>query len=267
MSYLIGLSLGESQLISYPIPDSYQTLYLPRYDIIHAKDLLSVYNPVFPPLQESHQMYTYHELNTTTTTATTVITKLRSRYLTNKHHTEIMDMPLKIQVSSYSPPPSSDTSEVSTSPETSLPTISPEAIYCRFNKLQTSFRRLVQVRDALKNRIDSKIASHNLMFAHRTFTLDYKVALTKHLNDFLEPLYQDLEETELELQKIDTGMFQIFCELGRMGNNNTAGNRDGNDGDNGEETEVDTDVDSEVCDEIDSEEDRGIEDDKDHEFV
>ena len=104
------------------------------------------------------------------------------------------------------------------------------------------------------------------MFASRAFTLEYKAALTKHLNDFLEPLYNNLEETEVQLEQADAGMTHIFRELARLENEYAADSpntedkkkkigvegckkRDGDDGYDdydGADTDVDTDVDTEV---------------------
>ena len=109
--------------------------------------------------------------------------------------------------------------------------------------------------------------------------MDYKVALTKHLNDFLEPLYNDLEETEVQLEQADAGMTHIFRELARLENEYAASSPDtknekkktvaedwkkkddGNDGNDGYDSYdgADTDVDTDVDTEVDSEEEMDTE--------
>ncbi|PUU81344.1 hypothetical protein B9Z19DRAFT_1122240 [Tuber borchii] len=185
--------------------------------------------------------------------------------------------------SPYASPPSSPVSDVPTSPDTNPPITTSEAIYGRLNVLQTNFRRLARVRDALKKRIDNKLEAHNFMFASRAFTMDYKVALTKHLNDFLEPLYNDLEETEVQLEEADAGMTHIFRVLEMLENQHAANGPDTknekkktvvegckkDDGDDGYDSYdgADTDVDTDVDTEVDSEEEKDAEEDQNDEVV
>ncbi|RPA93649.1 hypothetical protein L873DRAFT_1793546 [Choiromyces venosus 120613-1] len=110
-------------------------------------------------------------------------------------------------------PAASPSNNIPTPPCPNPPTSSSEALYARLNTLRTTFLRQSRTRTALKRRIDAKLSSHADMFASREFSIDYQVALTASLNNFLDPLYDELERTEVACEELDAEISRVIGEL------------------------------------------------------